>query len=146
MFKYVDYSNIKKSGGSREPLRFQSIDPLFYLSSFFITLSQRTRCLLASGFFPWQKKKGCRLRQPFQTVKKASQSSPHMRRIESQSIFARGVYVGENTYQAASVEFGCRRQINYARSRLQKTGGKARRVFRQARKAAVYGSLLQIRE
>ena len=33
MFKYVDYSNIKKSGGSREPLRFQSIDPLFYLSS-----------------------------------------------------------------------------------------------------------------
>jgi len=44
-------------------------------------------------------------------------------------IFDRGVYVGKNTSQAASVEFVRRRRTNYARSRLQKTGGKARRVF-----------------
>ena len=44
-------------------------------------------------------------------------------------IFCRGVYLTENTSQAASVEFVCRRQTNYARSRLQKTGGKGRRPF-----------------
>ena len=37
-----------------------------------------------------------------------------------ESVFARGVYLGENTYQAASVEFVRHRQTNYARSRLQK--------------------------
>ena len=37
------------------------------------------------------------------------------------SIFDRGVYLGENTYQAASVEFVRHRRTNYARSRLQKT-------------------------
>ena len=36
------------------------------------------------------------------------------------SIFDRGVYLGENTYQAASVEFVRQRRTNYARSRLQK--------------------------
>ena len=36
------------------------------------------------------------------------------------SIFDRGVYLGENTYQAASVEFVRHRRTNYARSRLQK--------------------------
>ena len=44
-------------------------------------------------------------------------------------IFGRGVYVDKNTYQAASVEFGCLKQTNYARSRLSKTDGKARRDF-----------------
>ena len=44
-------------------------------------------------------------------------------------IFRRGVYLAENTSQAASVEFVCRRQANYARSRLRKTGGKGRRPF-----------------
>ena len=34
-------------------------------------------------------------------------------------IFCRGVYLAENTYQAASVEFVRRRRTNYARSRLQ---------------------------
>ena len=34
-------------------------------------------------------------------------------------IFCRGVYLAENTSQAASVEFVCLRQTNYARSRLQ---------------------------
>ncbi|MDQ9825951.1 hypothetical protein RFZ44_21860, partial [Acinetobacter sp. 163] len=41
------------------------------------------------------------------------------------SIFDRGVYLGENTYQAASVEFVRHRQTNYARSRLQKNCQKA---------------------
>ena len=44
-------------------------------------------------------------------------------------IFCRGVYLAENTDQAASVEFVCPRQANYARGRLRKTGGKARRGF-----------------
>ena len=37
------------------------------------------------------------------------------------SIFDRGVYLGENTYQAACVEFVRHGRTNYARSRLQKT-------------------------
>jgi hypothetical protein len=44
-------------------------------------------------------------------------------------IFCRGVYLTENTSQAASVEFVCLRQTNYARSRLQNTVGKGRRPF-----------------
>jgi len=44
---------------------------------------------------------------------------------KAQIVFGHGVYVDENSSQAASVEFVCRRQINYARSRLQKTGEKA---------------------
>jgi len=39
------------------------------------------------------------------------------------------VYVDENTSQAASVEFVRQRRTNYARSRLQNTGGKAQRAF-----------------
>ena len=45
------------------------------------------------------------------------------------NVFDRGVYVGKNSSQAASVEFVRSRRTNYARSRLQKTGGKARRGF-----------------
>ena len=63
MFKYVDYSNIKKSGGSREPLRFQSIDPLFYLSSFFIPYRKEPAAERQRVFSA--KKKGCHLGQPF---------------------------------------------------------------------------------
>ena len=44
-------------------------------------------------------------------------------------IFCRGVYLTENTSQAASVEFVCQRQTNYARSRLQKAGGKEPQAF-----------------
>ena len=40
----------KKNSGSREPLNFNSIDPLFYLSSFQNTLSRKARCL-RSGLF-----------------------------------------------------------------------------------------------
>ena len=36
-----------------------------------------------------------------------------------QSIFARGVYLGENTSQSASVEFVRFQRTNYARGRLQ---------------------------
>ena len=36
-----------------------------------------------------------------------------------ESIFCRGVYLAENTSQAASVEFVRLRRTNYARSRLQ---------------------------
>ena len=50
-------------------------------------------------------------------------------------IFCRGVYLAENTAQAASVEFVCPRQTNYARGRLQKTGGKARRGFSTSSKS-----------
>ncbi len=45
--------------------------------------------------------------------------------MESESIFDRGVYLGKNTYQAASVEFGHLRWPNYARGRLQKDCRKA---------------------
>ncbi|MDY2558187.1 MAG: hypothetical protein SOW29_07580, partial [Candidatus Faecousia sp.] len=38
----------------------------------------------------------------FQTVKKASQSSLRQQRKSFKIVFARGVYVGENTSQAAS--------------------------------------------
>ena len=37
---------------------------------------------------------------------------------ESQIVFGRGMYVDENTTRAASVEFVCQQQTNYARSRL----------------------------
>ena len=49
MFKYVDYSNIKKSGGSREPLRFQSIDPLFYLSSLLLPYRKEPAACWSAG-------------------------------------------------------------------------------------------------
>jgi len=44
---------------------------------------------------------------------------------KTQIIFDRGMYVGKNTSQAASVEFVRCKRTNYARSRLQKTGGKS---------------------
>ena len=52
-----------------------------------------------------------------------------MRRINFQTVFGRGVYVDENTSQAASVEFVCHRQTNYARSRLQKNWRKSPKGF-----------------
>ena len=39
-----------------------------------------------------------------------------------QSIFARGVYLGENTSQSASVEFVRFQRTNYARGRLSQKG------------------------
>ena len=48
------------------------------------------------------------------------------------SIFDRGVYLGENTYQAASVEFVRHGRTNYARSRLQKPVEKPRWGFSTA--------------
>ena len=53
------------------------------------------------------------------------------------SVFGRGVYVDENTSQAASVELVCQRQTNYARSRLQKLAEKAKGLFRQRKEAFV---------
>ena len=44
-------------------------------------------------------------------------------------IFCQDMRLTENTPQAASVEFVRLWRTNYARSRLQKTGGKARRGF-----------------
>jgi len=44
-------------------------------------------------------------------------------------VFDRGVYVGENTSQAASVEFVRRMRTNYARSRLQKNWQKSPKGF-----------------
>ena len=54
-----------------------------------------------------------------QLVKKASQSFAAAAAKEIKNIFCRGVYLAENTSQAASVEFGRQRRTNYARSRLQ---------------------------
>ena len=48
------------------------------------------------------------------------------------SIFDRGVYLVENTYQAASVEFVRHGRTNYARSRLQKPVEKPRGGFSTA--------------
>ena len=48
-------------------------------------------------------------------------------------IFCRGVYLAENTSQAASVEFVSYLETNYARSRLQKLAEKPEGVFRQAK-------------
>ena len=47
-------------------------------------------------------------------------------------IFCRGVYLAENTTQAASVEFVRLWRTNYARSRLQKLAEMPEGVFRQA--------------
>ena len=67
---------------------------------------------------------------------------------EMQSIFARGVYLGENTSQSASVEFVRFQRTNYARSRLQAFCRENLRFFRQTqnrrfplRKAAVFSAL-----
>ena len=55
---------------------------------------------------------------PSQPVK-ASQSFAAAAAKEGPIIFSGDMCVGENTSQAASVEFVCRRRTNYARSRLQ---------------------------
>ena len=66
---------------------------------------------------------------------RAYQSVKKLRRICREGgkpipiVFDRGVYVGENTSQAASVEFVRKRRTNYARSRLQKTVEKPQRGF-----------------
>ena len=57
---------------------------------------------------------------PAQLVEKVSQSSQTFVCEKSPIIFCRGMYLAENTYQAASVEFVRQRRTNYARSRLQK--------------------------
>ena len=57
-------------------------------------------------------------------------------------IFCRGVYLAENTSQAASVEFVCLRQTNYARSRLRKLAEKAKGLFRHVdRPGAIRGGI-----
>ena len=55
----------------------------------------------------------------FQSVEKASQSFAPAGAKMIRIIFCGGVYVAENTIQAASVEFVCQRHTNYARGRVQ---------------------------
>ena len=55
-----------------------------------------------------------------QRVKKASQSLQSWAAKKIQIIFCRGVYLIENTSQAASAEFVRLRRTNYAHGRLQK--------------------------
>jgi len=62
-------------------------------------------------------------------IKKASQSFLRKQKIEWKYILCQGVYLTQNTSQAASVEFVRKKRANYARSRLQKPGGKPRRGF-----------------
>ncbi len=69
-------------------------------------------------FFRAEKTPGTVLVPGGAVCRKASQSLRRKAQIESESIFDRGVYLGKNTSQAASVEFVCQRQTNYARSRL----------------------------
>ena len=52
-------------------------------------------------------------------VQKPRRVSPPQRRKKVSIIFSGDMCGGENTSQAASVEFVCRRRTNYARSRLQ---------------------------
>ena len=52
-------------------------------------------------------------------VQKPRRVSPMARRKKVSIIFSGDMCGGENTSQAASVEFVCRRRTNYARSRLQ---------------------------
>ena len=54
-----------------------------------------------------------------QLVQKPRRVSPPQRRKKVSIIFSGDMRGGENTSQAASVEFVCRRRTNYARSRLQ---------------------------
>ena len=83
----------------------------------FLTVSIKTSSL-AGGFA--------------KTIQKSSQSLPPAGGKSSEIIFARGVYLGENTSQSASVEFVRFQRTNYARSRLQSFCRKNRRVFRQS--------------
>ena len=62
-------------------------------------------------------------------VKKVSQSLPPTGGKEIGIIFCRGVYLAENTSQAASVEFVRLRRTNYARSSLQNPVKKPRRGY-----------------
>ncbi len=64
-----------------------------------------------------------------EAVKKASQSFLRKQKRKSKFVFDRGVYLGKNTSQAASVELVRRRRTNYARSRLQKTDENPLRGF-----------------
>jgi len=63
-------------------------------------------------------------KHPSQTVKKSLAEFSAQAENKVKNIFCRGVYLAENTSQAASVEFVRHWRTNYARSRLQKTGGK----------------------
>ena len=53
------------------------------------------------------------------SAKKASQSLPPAGGKANEIIFGQGVYLTENTSQAASVELLRHQRTNYARSRLQ---------------------------
>ena len=59
-----------------------------------------------------------------QSVKEASQSLPTVVGKKSQIIFCRGVYLAENTSQAASVRIVRHRRTRRARGGLQKFGEK----------------------
>ena len=67
-------------------------------------------------------------------IKKASQSSLRKQRIKSEAVFGRGVYVDENTSQAASVRIVRYRRTMSARSRLRKLAEKPEGLFRHAQK------------
>jgi len=76
-----------------------------------------------------QEKENAALSGSVQTVKKSLAEFAAEAANKIKILFGRGVYVDENTSQAASVEFVRHRRTNYARSRLQNTGGKALRAF-----------------
>ena len=64
-----------------------------------------------------------------QRVEKASQSLQSWAANKIKIIFCRGVYLTENTSQAASVEFVRQGRINSARGRLQKNCRKSPQGF-----------------
>ncbi|MBP8752335.1 MAG: hypothetical protein KBH16_04020, partial [Oscillospiraceae bacterium] len=70
---------------------------------------------------------------------KAPQSFAAGAAKESEIIFSGDMCGGENTAQAASVEFACRRHTNYARSRLQAFCRKTRRFSDRLKNRSAVG-------
>ena len=79
-----------------------------------------------------------------QTVKKASQSSLRQQRKRFKIVFDRGVYVGENTSQAASVEFVRLWRTNYARSRLQNWRKSPKGFFDKLQRRSVFQEIFYV--
>ena len=106
----------------RELLEISSMNILyiFQYSSNISTLQGRFDQMIRRGVSTkGRKKPPLRCGAAAESVKKASQSLPPAGGKSSEIIFARGVYLGENTSQSASVEFVRFQRTNYARGRLQ---------------------------
>ena len=100
----------------------------FRLRAWSGSLSAETLSIANPQYFAIEKS-GSQKAAALRCVKKASQSLPPTGGKEIGIIFCRGVYLAENTSQAASVEFVRLRRTNYARGSLQNPVKKPRRGF-----------------